>query len=255
MIKSLIFVITLLIIWVIVTSLNLIDPVFIPGPLYLWESFLKLSDVLPIAILYSVSMALGGFGIGCAFGISMGLLMAYSKNFFETVGPVIDFTRPIPIFALIPLFLLWFGSGMLAQLLFIALGVSALLGVSTYEAIKNIPSIYIRSAGNLGAKKRRIYRTVILPWILPHLIGAIRIAAAASWGLNVAAEFMGAQIGLGYNMIIQQIYLSTSGIIVIVIIYSILAIIFDRLILKIETKVTAWTEREISSAVHETLFK
>jgi ABC-type nitrate/sulfonate/bicarbonate transport system permease component len=69
------------------------------------------------------------------------------------------------------------------------------------------------------------------------------VAAALSWGLDVASEFMGAQVGLGYNMIVQQIYLNTAGIIALVIIYSILAIGLDQTIKSVEKRLTHWTER------------
>ena len=106
-----------------------------------------------------------------------------------------EFTRPVPVFALIPLFMLWFGIGFWPQILLVALGVSAILGVETYEAIRNLPLVYIRAASNLGADKKTIFRTVVIPYIFPHLIGAIRVAAAASWGLDVAAEFMWVRVG------------------------------------------------------------
>ncbi|MCL5986389.1 MAG: ABC transporter permease [Actinobacteria bacterium] len=241
--KSLAAALVILSVWLVITSMKLVDPVFIPGPLNLWDSLLRMRNTLPLATLRSLSMTLAGFGLGTLWGVFLGLLMAYSKTFMETTGPIFDFIRPVPIFALIPLFLLWFGPKVGTQIAFIALGVSVVLGVTTYEAIRNIPIVYIRAAFNLGASRMRVYRTVILPCIFPHLIGAIRVAAAASWGLDVAAEFMGAQVGLGYNMIIQQIYLNTGGIIIIVIIYSILAIALDLTIRKIESYVTRWTER------------
>jgi len=193
--------------------------------------------------LVSLGITLSGFAIGLVAGIALGLAIAYSKNFMEIVGPFLDFTRPVPVLALIPLFLLWFGIGVSPQILLVALGVSVILGVSTYEAVRNMPLIYIRAALNLGADKRTIFSTVVVPYIFPHLIGAIRVAAAVSWGLDVAAEFMGAQIGLGYNMIVQQIYLNTAGIIALVFIYSILAIGLDQIIRRIEVKLTHWTER------------
>jgi len=241
--KSFIAILVVIAVWLIITLMKVVDPVFIPGPLNILDSILRMKDILPLATLRSLSMTLAGFGIGTLWGVLMGLLMAYSKTFMETTGPIFDFIRPVPIFAMIPLFLLWFGPNVGTQIAFIALGVSVVLGVTTYESIRNIPIVYVRAAFNLGASRMRVYRTVILPCIFPHLIGAIRVAAAASWGLNVAAEFMGAQVGLGYNMIIQQIYLNTGGIIVIVIIYSIMAIALDLTIRRIEAYVTRWTER------------
>jgi len=242
--KSLIVFVIFFIIWAIITlTTDLIHPIFVPSPLDIIKSYIEMKDHLPMATLASLGITLSGFAVGLVVGIALGLAIAYSKNFMEIVGPFLDFTRPVPVLALIPLFLLWFGVGLLPQILLVALGVSVILGVSTYEAVRNMPLIYIRAAQNLGADKKTIFRTVVVPYIFPHLIGAIRVAAAVSWGLDVASEFMGAQVGLGYNMIVKQIYLDTSGIIALVIVYSVLAIGLDQIIRKIETKLTHWTER------------
>ena len=79
--------------------------------------------------------------------------------------------------------------------------------------------------------------------------GAIRVAAASSWGLDVAAEFMGSQTGLGYLIILQQTYLRTAGIVILVVIYSLLAVLLDTLIARLEQRLTPWTERRSSIGV------
>jgi ABC-type nitrate/sulfonate/bicarbonate transport system permease component len=189
-------------------------------------------------------MTLGGFAIGTFLGIVLGLLMAYSRVIRDLFGMVLDFIRPVPIFALIPLLVLWMGIGRGPQITLIALGTSVLLGVTTIEAIRNVPPVYVKAGLVLGASRGRIYRTVIVPSIIPHLVGAIRVAAAASWGLDVAAEFMGSQQGLGYLMISRQSYLDTAGILVVVVIYSLLALALDQLIRRAEAHVTRWSERQ-----------
>ena len=242
--KSLFFVGIILIVWAIITqTTDWIQPIFVPSPSEIAGTVWEMRESLPIAILVSLGITLSGFGIGLLVGMAMGLAMAYSKNFLEMVGPILDFTRPVPVLALIPLFILWFGVGILPQVLLVALGVSVIIGVETYESVKNMPLVYIRAASNLGADKKTIFRTVVVPYIIPYLIGAVRVAAAISWGLDVASEFMGAQVGLGYIMIVRQIYLDTAGIIVIVLIYSTLALLFDQLIRKVEKRLTRWTER------------
>ena len=239
----------LITLWLIATTFELVKPLFLPPPEALWKAFLGMYELLPGAILTTVMMTLTGFGIGVAFGTISGLIMAYNKTIRDLLGTIFDFTRPVPVFALIPLFILWFGIGRAPQIALIALGTSVVLGVTTLEAIRNVPTIYVRAALTLGADRKMIYRTVIVPYIIPHLIGAIRVAAAASWGLDVAAEFMGSQAGLGYLIILQQTYLRTAGIIFLVIIYSILAVIMDFLIAKIEKRITRWTERRSSVGV------
>lgn len=232
------------IIWTGVISVFQIRPIYLPGPEDIIDSFIAMRDSLPSSILSSLRITLSGFLIGAVIGVGMGLLMAYSRTFMNIVGPFMEFTRPIPIFAMIPLFMIWFGLGLWPQILLVALGVSTVLGVQTYEAVRNIPSVYINASYNLGAKKSVMFKTVICPYIVPHLIGAIRVAAGTSWGLDVAAEFMGVQSGLGYTMIVRQMYLDTPAIIAVVLIYSVLAIILDQIIRLIERKLTRWTERE-----------
>jgi len=241
--------IAVIILWVVITQLNLVRPIFMPAPQNLWNSFIGMYEILPGAMLTTIIMTLSGFAIGVTFGTVSGLVMAYSKTIRDLLGTIFDFMRPVPVFALIPLFILWFGIGRAPQIALIALGTSVVLGVTTLEAIRNVPTIYIRAALTLGADRGRIYSTVIVPYIIPHLIGAIRVAAAASWGLDVAAEFMGSQQGLGYLIIMQQTYLRTAGIILLVIVYSTLAVIMDTLIATIERRITRWTERRTSIGV------
>lgn len=242
--RKLLMIVIFFIIWSGAVRIFQIKPIYLPAPHDILNSFIAMKDSLPGSVLSSLRITLSGFAIGAVFGVGMGLLMAYSRTFMNIVGPFMEFTRPIPIFAMIPLFMIWFGLGLWPQILLVALGVSTVLGVQTYEAVRNIPSVYINASTNLGAKKSVMFRTVIFPYIVPHLVGAIRVAAATSWGLDVAAEFMGVQSGLGYTMIVRQMYLDTPAIIAVVLIYSVLAIILDQIIRMIERRITRWTERE-----------
>lgn len=245
--KAIVIPATLITLWAIISQTGWIRPLFVPSPQDLWKTFLELRPVLPKAIASTLFMTITGFVIGTLFGSVMGLTMAYSARVREYVGPLMDFVRPVPVFALIPLFVLWFGIGRAPQILLVALGCSVVLGVSTLEAVRNVPPIYVAAAMTLGSKRPRIYRTVVIPWVLPHLIGAIRVAAALAWGLGVAAEFMGSQQGLGYLIILQQTFLRTSGIILLVLVYSVLAVGFDLLIAAIERRLTRWSARHGSS--------
>jgi ABC-type nitrate/sulfonate/bicarbonate transport system permease component len=249
LLPKLIVPIIIILVWLTISYFGLIRPIFVPPPINIWNSFLGMYRILPAAIMTTVSMTLTGFLIGVSFGTVSGLVMAYSKTVRDLMGTMFDILRPVPVFALIPLFILWFGIGRAPQITLIAMGTSVVLGVTTLEAIRNVPTIYIRAALTLGANRQKIYTTVIVPYIIPHLVGAIRVAAAASWGLGVAAEFMGSQQGLGYLIIMQQTFLRTSGIILLVGIYSVLAVITDTLIAFIERRITRWTERRSSIGV------
>jgi len=241
--------VVVIVVWAFISSLHFIDPIFLPSPADLLTAFNTLSPLLPGAFVSSVSMTLGGFLGGTAFGVLIGLVMAYSKNFRITFGGILDFLRPVPVFALIPLFVLWFGLGKTPQISLIILGTSVILGLTTIEAVKNVPQVFVRAALVLGANRWTIYRSVIVPSILPHMLGAIRVAGAACWGLDVAAEYIGAQTGLGHLMIVREQYLDTASIILIVIIYSGLALGLDFIIRLVERPLTRWTERSIRRGI------
>lgn len=235
--------VTLVAVWVWVSTERYVRPLFLPSPGDLLQSFIDLSPLLPEAMLSSVLMTVSGFLTGAFVGLSSGLLMAYSLGARFVLSGVLSFVRPVPVFALIPLFVLWFGIGRAPQIALIAVGTSLIIGLVTIEAIKNVPPIFVRAALVLGASRATIYSTIIVPAIGPHMLGAIRAAAAAAWGLDVAAEFIGAQLGLGRLIIVRQEYLDSSSMIVIIIIYSILAIVTDRIIQRIEAPLTRWTGR------------
>ncbi len=241
--KALLIPVAIVALWTAVTWRGAVDPIFLPSPFDIVQSIKDLWPLLPSSLAASLTMTLGGFLGGSALGLAMGLLMAYSRLAREVFGGVLDFLRPVPIFALIPLFILWFGLGVTPQVVMIMLGTSLIIGVSTIEAIKNVPSVYIRAGLVFGASRWTIYRRIILPAIFPHLLGAVRVAAAASWGLNVAAEYVGAQVGLGHLMIIRVQYLDTAGILSIVLIYCLLAVALDKVVVAVERPLTRWTEK------------
>jgi ABC-type nitrate/sulfonate/bicarbonate transport system permease component len=244
LLRRLIVPIVLVTLWVAVSEARLVRPIFLPPPWAVGTALEGMAEQLPGAILTTVALTVTGWALGVVIGMGLGLLMAYSRTARDVLGMVFDVLRPVPVYALIPLFILWFGVSTRApQVAIIALGTSVILGVTTLEAVRNVPPIYVRAALTLGASRAVIYRTVIVPSILPHLIGAIRVAAAVAWGLDVAAEFMGSSVGLGYLIILQQTYLRTAGIVLLVAIYSVLAVILDAVIARVERRITGWTDR------------
>lgn len=234
-------------VWLCITENGWIRPLFIPGISHFIKVYQDMAPYLLASTGMSLLMIFTGFFIGTAWGIISGLLMAYSRVSYYMFGGILDFIRPVPILALIPLFVIWFGIGIFPQVALIVLGCSIILGVNTTEAIHNVPRLQINAALTLGANRKQIYRTMIIPMITPNIIGAIRLSAATSFGLDMAAEFIGAQIGLGYMMIVYEKYLRTEGILAVVLIISIIAYITDITIAKIEKKLTRWTERRMKS--------
>ncbi|HVZ44881.1 MAG TPA: ABC transporter permease [Ramlibacter sp.] len=235
--------------WLALSLNHAVDPLYLPSPSDLWEAIEALWPRLPSAFVSSVSVTLAGFVAGSVTGILCGLAMAASKTVRYLFGGLQEAIRPVPTFALIPLFVLWFGLGKAPQIAMVMFGSAILLSLATIEAVRNVPPIYVRASLLLGAGRLTVYRTVILPAIVPHIFGALRAAAVASWGRDVAAEYVGAQDGLGYLMIVQSQYFDTASMWVIIFIYSLLAISFDALLRAAQRPLTQWTDRNAESGV------
>ncbi|QJD84448.1 ABC transporter permease [Cohnella herbarum] len=240
---SYVSILILIAVWLVLTLGGIVESLFLPGPKQLYEVISTSYADLAKHMGYTLMRQFTGFFIGSALGIIVGLMIASNRYIQALLDPIIEILRPVPPLAVIPMLILWLGIGPVPQILLVIFGCFVILVVSTVEAVKNVPKIYVNAARTLGAQWFYIYRTVILPAIVPSLVGAIRVAAAASFGLVVAAEFMGAQEGIGYYMIIAQRYLRTDMILISIILISAIAWLVDQAIRKIEKRMTQWSER------------
>ena len=171
-------------VWVGLTEFTDIRNVFLPSPFRIAEVFWAIKAELLSAFFISMQMILGGLFIGGTLGITAGLLFGISRQARDYFEFPVDLIRPIPLFALIPLFILWFGIGKRPQIALVSLGVFLLLSIVTIEAIRNVPPIYVRAALTLGASRTDVYKTIVVRAISPHLIAGIRLAGAYSFGLD-----------------------------------------------------------------------
>lgn len=226
--------------WILTTELAWVRPVLLPGPLDVVGVLVDDWRILLMGFWVSVQTLLLGMAVGTVVGLGLGISIGYSQLTRGIFEFPLDLLRPVPILALIPLFVLWFGIGILPQVLLISFGVALLLSLSTIEAIRNVPETYIRASRTLGATRGAIYRTIILPAIVPTMVASLRYAVAISWGLLVAAEFTGSRNGLGYQMIVRQQYLDTAGVLAVVLVFSAIAILTDRLLQLGLRRATRW---------------
>jgi ABC-type nitrate/sulfonate/bicarbonate transport system permease component len=231
--------------WFAVTAqgFNLVRPIKFPSPIMVVQAAVRTADLIPLDALATVSRVLFGFIVGTLLGLGLGLAMSYNKKVYYFFDPLVESIRPVPVIAMIPFFLMWFGIGEVGKLLLITLGVFAIIVVSTVEAIKNVPKIYVLAAQTLGASKLQLFRTVLVPAIVPQLIGPMRVAAALSFTLVVAAEFMGANAGLGFRILEARRLFNTDVIMLGVVLIGILSAIADALIRRGAAYLTRWSER------------
>lgn len=244
--------------WFAVTNLGWVGSAYLPVPQrlleilttgyhYLAGSRVPFAEGLPGATWVSLQMVLLGLAIGTPPGLVVGLAFGYSRLVRDLLEFSLDAVRPTPLIALLPILMLWFGTAMATGVRLIVLGVFLILTIAVTEAVRNVSHVYVRAALTAGASRFHIYRTVVIPAILPHMMAGFRLAVVVSWGLVVAAEYMGSGVGLGALMLGRVRYLDNAGILVIVIILAALAILSDFLLRALANRFTRWSSRGAAS--------
>jgi ABC-type nitrate/sulfonate/bicarbonate transport system permease component len=157
----------------------------------------KDADQLIDGSLATIGRALLGLALGTALGAAAALVMAWSRGIAAVADPYVTLAKSVPGMALIPVFILWFGLAEAARIGFVATLTFFVIFVATAEAIPSVPRVYHWASATLGASRAQTYRHVVLPAMLPHMFGGLRNAITLSFAVAVAAEFIGAQSGLG----------------------------------------------------------
>ena len=146
----------------------------------------------------SLKRAIFGFVLGSSAGVFVGLLTGRLALLRDLSDPVLHSLRSIPSIAFVPLAIVWFGLGETPKVALITWGTFFPVWVNTFIGVRDVPSIYVRSAASLGASQTGIMLQVVLPAALPFIIAGLRQATAVAFVILVAAELVGASSGLGY---------------------------------------------------------
>ena len=146
----------------------------------------------------SVLRVLGGFGAAALVGIPIGLGIGLWALFEDTVGPVVEFLRPIPPPAWIPLGILWFGIGDAQNMFILFLGALFPIVLNTIAGVRGVDQTLVWGALTLGGTHRQVLREIIIPGAIPLIWTGLRIGLGVGWMALVAAELMAARSGLGF---------------------------------------------------------
>lgn len=232
----------LLLVWELITQLNLVSPLFLPAPSAIittgWE-MIKSGEIYN-NLTASLFRIVVGYIIGAIVGIVIGLLLGFSK-WFDAIGtPIVYSIYPIPKIALLPLFILWLGIGELSKVTIIALGVFFPVVINTFSGVKNVDQMLIKAAVTFGSSPFNVIRKVILPGSLPMIFAGLKLAAGTSLLLLVAAEMIAAQSGIGSMVLHYGNLMITTKLMVGVLVLSILGLAFNRGLHWLEIKLLPW---------------
>ena len=154
--------------------------------------------VLLTHIVDSLKRVLLAVGAATLLGVPLGLAMGWSSRFRAVVDPLLEFIRPIPPLAWIPLSILWFGIGDLQIVYIIFLAAFFPVVLNSLAGARDVDRYLLRAGLSLGAGPRELFLTVVLPAALPNIFTGIRIGLGIGWMALVAGELVAAPSGLGY---------------------------------------------------------
>lgn len=185
--------------WAALAQASLIDPVLFPAPSVVLAHFVeRVGDGrLPGAVAASTGRVLAGLILGVALAVPTGILLGRSAEIRRVAGPLLGFCRALPPIALIPLVIVYFGIGESAKVIVLTCAAFFAAVIVISEGVAQIPPIYESAALTLGATRSEVFRKVILPLALPHILTGTRVALGTTWATLVAAELVAAQVGLG----------------------------------------------------------
>ncbi len=246
---SVISVLTLAMAWYLGSALELVNPIFWPSPSAVWDQFVSISGEgyrnfsLWEHIWASLYRILVGFGLGCLIGIPLGFAMGLSKFMRGWFDPIVEFFRPIPPLAFIPLVIIWSGIGERSKILLLFFAALWIMVIAARAGVGSVKLSKIHAAYSLGASKRQILRYVILPNSLPEIFTGMRVAMGVCWGTVVAAELVAAESGVGFMIMVASKFLSTDIVVMGVIIVGLIGYGIDILMRKLEAKLIPWKGR------------
>jgi taurine transport system permease protein len=243
---SILSVIVVLLLWTASSLFEWTDPIFLPGPQSVWAEFIQISSegyrntTLQEHIWASLVRILWGFGLGCIVGIPLGFAMGLSNVLRGIFDPIVEFFRPIPPLAFIPLVILWVGIGEESKVLLLFLAALWIMAIAARSGVLSVKLCKVHAAYSLGASKWQILRYVILPNALPEIFIGMRVALGVCWGTLVAAELLGAQEGLGQMIWVAQKFFRTEIVMIGIILIGVIGVAMDALMRLIEGWLIPW---------------
>ena len=240
----------MLVLWQLSGSLKWIDPLLLPPPS---EILATGADLLANGyrqtplwqhFLISVGRALMAFLVAIIIGVPLGLGMGLSRTLAAALDPFVQFLRPLPKIALIPLVIVWFGIGEGAKffLIFISSFLSIVVGAAA--AALAVSQSRLRAAQTLGASRRQLLTYVVLPNALPELFTSVRLSVGIGWTSLIAAEMVAANSGLGWMVINAGSYLRTDVVLLGIVLLGLAGYLFDWSLLRLQRRYAPWAGKE-----------
>lgn len=232
----------ILILWEIGSHLGLISTQILPRPSAVlakaWD--LALTGELFLHLGVSALRALGGLAIGGTLGFALGMANGLSARSALLTDTSVQMVRNIPILALIPLVIIWFGVGETARLFLVSISVFFPIYINTFHGVRNVDPQLIEMGRAYGMSRRTLFRKVIFPGALPSIFVGLRYALGLMWFVLVVAETLAAKAGLGYMAMQAREFMMLDVVVLSILLYALLGKLADVVTRALEVRALAW---------------
>jgi NitT/TauT family transport system permease protein len=172
-----------------------------------------------------------GFSLAVVVGLPLGILMARFRRIEHFCLPLVSALMPIPSFALVPLFMLWFGIGNLTTILIVFYAATFPMLFNTWSGVRSVNPLWLRAAGCMGADENSLFWKVIIPGASPFIITGMRQAFLRAWIAVVGAEMIAASDwGLGWVIFDAKEFLNTDVMLAALVVIGGIGFVFERLV-------------------------
>jgi sulfonate transport system permease protein len=228
--------------WQLVCSAGVFSSVEVASPVAVFDAARELwsEGVLQSNLLVSLQRVV----LGLLFGVTAGAFLAVLSGLFwigeDLLDPVIQAARSVPILGLVPLVIIWFGVGETPKVFLIALGCTFPVYINTYAAIRGVDIKLVEAGRTFGLNRLGLVGRVILPGSLPGFLVGLRFALVGCWIIDVVAEEINAQSGLGYLINQAQTTDRTDIMFLCLAIYAVVGLVADAIVRLLEGRLLVW---------------
>ena len=232
--------------WSLASAHGLVSPLFLPSPPVVVKAIYSVAvngfvdSTLAEHTFASLLRIFAALAAALMIGIPAGLAIGTSRIGKGILDPIVEFLRPLPPLAYLPLIIIWIGIGEASKITVISLAMLPPVILSTAAGVKSAPSDFINAARSFGASRLQILLQVILPSAIPSILTGTRIALGAGWSTLVAAELVAASQGLGFMIQSAAQFLVTDIVIAGIIVIAAIAFLFEILARLLERWFVPW---------------
>jgi taurine transport system permease protein len=232
--------------WTLLSRYKLVNPLFLPPPEAVWNSFIEVTfsgyqgQLLHQHMAASLGRIFAGYLTACVIGIPLGLLMGLSTRVKAVFDPIVEFYRPLPPLALYTLLVMWLGIGDTSKVALLFLAALPPLSISAMQAARSIDIGHVRAAKMLGATPAQLFRHVFLPSCLPGICTGMRISLGFTYTVLVASEIVAATAGVGWMIWDASKFLLSDVVIMGLFVLGLTGLALDWCIRQLERLITPW---------------